>query len=236
MPKIIAKYSVTANNKPLSLIERITPSKAIRAKYTNLGKPRKVYNPPHIPHRYTPMTLEERIQNKEDYVQHIAERTLLSRLVSERNRLDRPDQSPITVDPEDVVTFTPEVKPLDPDVHFKKSKIMKRVDETRPLFEATKKRFQPLLDLLDEDDDRRDEGEEQLCPNEVRSKLWDVYEDFQKCFNQFDTQDRQRWEHKKWRCVIGAMKRFSRFKMESLKENYVEICTKLVELNLTFDE
>ena len=151
MPKILPRYSVIARNntniaKPL--FECISPSEDIRTKY---AKP-KTDRPKTIP-----LTGDESRQLLEEWVEEVARRTLLSELVLKRRALDTPplisriEQPPLeqrlsTPAPEDFVQ--PDLKNL----HFCKTKYLKRLEEVRPIFYAVKDRLVPIQHKLNEED------------------------------------------------------------------------------------
>jgi hypothetical protein len=233
MPKIIAKYSTTAINTTTSLRERIAPAKAIREKYANTGAPRPLQKPKSDKVSIRPLTLAERMDIDADFNEEMKTSSLLARLDHERSLLERITAKPVAlppVDPAEVPVFEPEIKERDKSLYLKKTNILKRIKETTPIFEACSDRWQPLLDLLNEDDRRT----EALVPEEVRAQLWEVYEDFQNAYKQFDKKEGHRWTNKRWNRVIGAMKRFGRIKMVDLKDNYKDICTEICSAKFTF--
>ena len=92
MPKIIPKYYVTVRNDTnlaRLLYERITPSKDIRLKYATLCKPRRYFKPKTERSKATPLTDEETRQLREEWVEEVAMKALLSKLVQEKRKLKR---------------------------------------------------------------------------------------------------------------------------------------------------
>ena len=87
-----APYSVPARNEVTGLRERITLSKASKAKFTNVGKPRKVVQPRHTPlikrldPEYRAMIAEDQREHDESlarkcrWAEEIQQKTLFERL------------------------------------------------------------------------------------------------------------------------------------------------------------
>lgn len=241
MPKVIAKYSTTATNKTLSLQERIAPSKAVRARVSNIGARRKPYDPNHVPLIKRILTREEQQEVEDDFEEHIDERRELAKLTAQRSLLERLTTEPVagpstTPVPEPKPAFVPEIKQTPKELWFQKQYISHRIKETTPMFEAVYKRFQPLLDMLEEDQDDEEEGVDGIVDKQTREKIWEIYEDFLADKRAYKSKEGSKWDGPKWRQVIGAMKRFSKVDMRELKENYKHICKVIIKKNLTFDD
>ena len=78
MPKAISKYTVNARNEYLSLQERITPSKAIRTKYAEVGKRRVAYKPVFKKIVTPTLTLKEHLEIVREFERESAEKALQS--------------------------------------------------------------------------------------------------------------------------------------------------------------
>ena len=243
MPKILPRYSVIARNdtniaKPL--FERISPSEDIRTKYANVCKPRRYPKPKTDRPKTIPLTGDESRQLLEEWVEEVARRTLLSELVLKRRALDTPplisriEQPPLeqrlsTPAPEDFVQ--PDLKNL----HFCKTKYLKRLEEVRPIFYAVKDRLVPIQHKLNEEDKREDQGLPTQVNSELRDKLWKMLDGLEDCFADYEEKGKK-WNNAKWRRLIGALKRFKKVSFENLNERFAEICKELVDLNVTFHD
>ncbi|GJE99135.1 hypothetical protein PsYK624_153820 [Phanerochaete sordida] len=244
MPKILSKYSVTAWDESKSLLERITPSKNTRAMYSQVCAPRRVIKPKTVHPKTRPLTAEECKQLMEEWVGEVAEKTLLSKLVLEERKLDKKSLinrissaipledrlSPTTPRPEYVVKEAPLDK-----LHFNKTKYLLRIQEVRPMFDTVLTRLEPILNKLNYEDQREDEGLPVQVPSEQRQKLWKMLEDLRDRYEEFDTQG-AKWSNAKWRRLTGALKRIGKVYFDNLEKNFTQICTQLAELNLTFDD
>ena len=242
MPPTIGKYTVSAKNEPLSLVERVTPSKAIREKYSKPFTPRRQSKPkverPHI----RPLTVEERKQLLAEAELEKAEKTLLSQLVLARRKLDKKSLLERISVPLELRLSDPsrhpeyEYKPVNLEgLHFVKDAYLQRLEEVHPMFEAALIRLEPLFKKLNLEDSREDQGLPTRVPANVREKLWVMYNDLHAVYDAYDTKGRT-WYNKKWRRLIGALKRIGKVSFERLDERLPEICDKLVELNLTFHD
>lgn len=238
MPKIIGKYSVTAKNEPSgSLLERISPSLPIRTKYSNLCAPRKVYRPRNTSLRTPSLTLQERMEIVEDAQTRASERSLLSRLTIERRRLiDRissPDpHSPTSTstDPLPRHEYQPP-EPVPSNIHFRKTKIQLRIEEFKPLIRATLDRLDPLFLKLDAFDKLEDKGMRLRVSENRRKGLWYWYCKLQDLYDEID-ESGHRFTNKHWRHLAGALKRIGTVSFNDLSNRWVEICTKLAELDI----
>ena len=88
MPKVIAKYSVIARNKETSLFERITLSKDICIKWSNIFIPRKASKPFHERVRTCIFTPKELALFHEDWLLKVAEMNLKSQLAAEEHHCE----------------------------------------------------------------------------------------------------------------------------------------------------
>lgn len=241
MPKVLKPYSVTAWDESKSLLERIKPSKDVRVKYSNMFTPRRLPQPKTKRPKSHSLTADERRQLMEDWVREVAEKTLLSKLVLERHELDKRSlKDRLEAIPLEDRLSAPrpeyEVKqaPLDK-LHFAKTKYLARLEEVRPVFDATMTRLAPLFEKLKVEDQREEEGLAVRVNSEVREKLWKMFNDLQDRYSEYDEKGRK-WNNSKWRRLIGALKRIGRVSFEQLEERFSEICTQLAGLNLTFDD
>lgn len=232
MPKAIAKYSITAWNERVSLAERITPSKAIRTKYVDFGKPRKVVKPKNKKVVTHPLTLEERLEIRKEVETETAERSLLSRLTLERRKLLLEDDLPPLPLIERI--SAPEYQPPAPlpNIDFHKTKILKRIKEFEPLLEATKARVDPLFKKLQEDDDDEHLGIAGRVPLDDRNILWKWFNRLDSLYSTLDTRGHELTNHE-WRDLKGALKRIGKVSFKDLDSRLTEICKELVKLNIT---
>lgn len=229
------KHSITAWNEEVAKYERITTTKEVRDKYKGMFKPNKVPKPKSNKVNIRPLTLQERMEIQEEAVEETATRTLLSRLMDEKKKLE----DRITTPPPPLIeriepqAYEPEIKPLDPKLHFDKNHIVTRRQEFGPIFEATKSRFNILAGILQEEDEAEKLGLHTSVPKEVRDTLWRLQQRFEDAYEMFH--DKPRWNDRKWRDLRGAMRRFGHVKFHAPKTRRVEICNKLVELNITIN-
>ena len=243
MPKIIPKYSVTVRNdtnlaKPL--YERITPSKDIRIKYATLCKPRRYFKPKTERPKATPLTDEETRQLREEWVEEVAMKALVSKLVQEKRKLERKsllnriERPPLELR---LTTPAPEdfQQPSLKGMHIPKKKYLARLEEVRPVFDAVKTRLEPIQLKLNEEDKREDQGLPTRTDSDLRDKLWAMLNDLEDCYEDYEEKGRK-WTHAKWRRLLGALKRFKKVSFENLNERFEEICKELVDLDVTFHD
>lgn len=236
MPKILAKYSVTTRNEYLSLQERITPSKAVRTYVSTIGVPRPLYKPKQrkvVPHT---LTKEESNRLSKEFQEEAAEKSLISRLTLEKRRLDqRLSDPPLPlIDRITEVDINYQIPPEVPKtLHFRKKPILVRLKEVYPILEATKIRLDPLFDKLNADDIREDQGFPARVPSEVRDNLWTWYDGMQEWYKQWDVKG-HKLTHHQYRYLIGPLKKIGKVKFTSLEERFVDICTELAGLNISF--
>lgn len=235
MPKVLGKYSVTAKNEPSgSLIERIAPALPIRAKYSNLCAPRKVYRPRTTRLRTQPLTLQDRMEIVEDAKTRASERSLLSRLTIEKRRLiDRITDPPPTLDtaePSPRHEYQPPA-PIPSDIHFRKTKIQLRIEEFKPMIRATLDRLDPLFLKLDRVDGLEDKGLRLRITEDDRKELWYWYCNLQDLYNEIDEKG-HRFTAKHWRQLAGVLKRIGKVSFNDLSDRWVDICKELVEMKI----
>ena len=224
-------HSVLARNEVTALIERIDISRDIRERFADIGKPRKIAPPrstkvkPHV------LTLEERLNLAEETVTEMAEKHLLHDLIKERNRLDHLTTTPIPL----IDRITPAREeyhppaPIPDQLKFRKDKILKRIEEHKPMFEAVKARLGPYFNQLAEDMT----GE--LIEPADNHKIWQWWGQFQDLYDNIDNVGHD-LTNKEWRGVKGAMRRIGRISLTNYtsKERSIEIGKELAALNLSF--
>ena len=103
------------------------------------------------------------------------------------------------------------------------------------MIDAVMGRLAPLVTKLNDEDAREDLNLSTRVDPEVRQKLWVMYNSLQDVYEEYDTKGKE-WYHKKWRRLIGALKRIGKVSFERLEERFPEICNELVALNLTFHD
>ena len=238
MPKIMSKYTATAKNEPAgSLIERIKPSAAIRAKYAELGKRRPQPKPVHEKVVTRPLSLAERLKLAEQFRDHTESRALLSRLTEQRRLLDRiTEAGPSNEVPVPrVPTAPPHVQPDLSGLHFHKSKILKRIQEVMPLVEATYARLKPVFDrLLKEEKHAKAAGVPERVPQEISRKLWEWADHWDEMRDAMKGEECHKWTNTQWRQVAGLCKRIAKIYLKNVDSKLVDICKELVEDNFTF--
>ena len=128
-----ANYPVIALNETTSLRKRISPHKDIHEKYKNVDKPRRVQQliQQHLIHRI--LTPEEYAEIVQEYDKEIVLKRLLSKLTLEKRKLEDRISSPPKPLAERIASPEPyeEPKPLPKEIKFRKTKIIKRIDEDR---------------------------------------------------------------------------------------------------------
>lgn len=235
MPKVIGKYSVTAKNESNhSLLERIAPSAPIRAKYSNLCAPRKNYRPRTTKLRTHPLTLQERLEIVEDSQTRASERSLLSRLTIERRSLiDRISSPPPLLESTSTAARPEYEPPTSPptNLHFRKTKIILRTDEIKPMIAATLDRLDPLFLKLDAIDGLEDKGMRVRLSEDNRKEIWYWYSELQDLYNDIEEKGRK-YSSKHWRQLAGALKRIGKVSFHDLSNRWIEICNELAEMNI----
>lgn len=194
MPKVPRNRTVFAKHEPAGLLERITISDPHR--FADVGKPRRVYNPPSKPLIRRPFDPEIAREAQEE----IERKSLLARLLQERRLLDRiSDPKPPLIDRIDMragPSFD-EPKPL-PDLHFCKTKILLCVKEYNDIFGATADRLEPLYAKLELDGRK-------VAP-ETFDKLKQLAEEFDTLYYGLEKRARK-LTNKQWRYIKRDLKR-----------------------------
>lgn len=234
MPKILAKYSVTARNEYTSLQERITPSKAVRARVSNIGKPYVPYKP--LRRKFIPRTLtkEESERLSKEFAEEVAEKSLISRLTLEKRRLEERISSPPPplIDRIEKVTVNYQLPPEIPKkLHFQKTHMLLRLKEIYPMLEATRKRLDPIFNKLNADDKDLAEGLDPKVSPEVKENLWSWYDGLQEWYLQWEDKG-HKLTNSQCRHLVGALKRIGKVKFTSLEDNFVDICKELAGLDI----
>ena len=238
MPKAPGKFTVPAKNEPLGRTEYITPSKDIREKYKDLGAPRRYPKPKFNKHKPRTLTEEERKQLLQEAEARAQENALASKLFFEKQKLKQKSLlERISIPLEQRITGADyEYKPVDlSNLHFTKNAYLKRLSEVAVMIDAVMGRLAPLVTKLNDEDAREDLNLSTRVDPEVRQKLWVMYNSLQDVYEEYDTKGKE-WYHKKWRRLIGALKRIGKVSFERLEERFPEICNELVALNLTFHD
>lgn len=209
-------------------------------KYKDIGARRPIPKPKTETHKSRPLSVEERQQIVADWAVEVAEKALLSKLICKKRSLEkriaaRSLEERIS-NPPPSTHNEPEIKtPSLEGLHFRKSKYIARVKEVRPVFDTVFQRLDPLFNKLQEEDKREDDGLQARVDRDTRNKLWEMFDTLQELYENFE-EDGTHWNAKKWRRLLGALKRFKRVSFESLNDRLPEICKQIVELELTFDD
>src|SRR5579875_1313694 len=235
MPKI-SSNSVIAKDKSTGLYERIFLTKETRLKFAKVGAPRYTkYPPPHTPFHHTPLSPEEwaviRAEREEDY----ARQSLLSRLTIQKLKLeDRLSDPPVPLINR-ITAPSPDIHippPIPNTLHFRKTKILLRIEEFRPLLLATLVRLEPVFKILDKEDLNEDLGLAARVSPEVRDNIWGWFLQLQDINENLDTIG-HKLTNAEWRGLKGALKKIGRVSFEEVKSRLPDICNELAELNIT---
>lgn len=141
MPKVIAKYNVTAKHEPLCLAERISPSLAICTKYKDVGARRPVPKPVHVKPIPRPMSRAEYIESEIERIEEQERNALLRRLYAEKRKEVSLAKRIATPPPpliERIAHVYEPPAPIPKKLHFRQKKITSRIDKIRPNFDAVK--------------------------------------------------------------------------------------------------
>ncbi|KAJ3559480.1 hypothetical protein NM688_g323 [Phlebia brevispora] len=150
-------------NKETSLLECITPSKDIHAKWSNMFVPHKAPKLFHERVRTCTFTPEELALFREDWLLRVAELNLKSQLLIEERRHERlidhiSNSAPPLID---CITLRNEYIPPAPpakELKFCKTKILARIKEFEPVLEVTKTQLDLFFAKLRNEDSREDLG------------------------------------------------------------------------------
>ena len=230
MPKVtssspkLGRHTIVARNCVTGLLERITPSKEIRDRFKNVGKPRKVVRPKNLPliRRIDP---EFQAIKAQEHDEDLARMAMLSCLLIKKHRLEdrialnnTPAGSPLPVQQE--IQFNiPDSLP-----QFKKTKILNRQEEYNRMLEATAIRLQRLYDRLVVETKNDDEP---AIPH--IDKLRAIFTRFDNINRSFDEEYQQKLTHSQWRALKRDLKRVGKIDMTSLGTRWRTICMTLVE-------
>jgi hypothetical protein len=206
--------------------------------FAKVGAPHQTVKP----HYTTPIThalsLEECIDLLTEREETNTHQSLLSRLVLESHRLEERLSSPPPLplplaerisEPPTTIHIPP---PIPDHIHFRKTKLLLRIKEIGPLLEATKVRLEPLFIRLNEEDDKEESGLAVRVPLEIRNKLWIWHRRLEDLYEDLDTLG-HRLTNAEWRKLKGALKRIGKVSFKDLNNRLAEICTELLELEIT---
>lgn len=113
---------------------------------------------------------------------------------------------------------------LPPGLHFRKTKILRRIEEYGNIFEATVERLEPVFLKL-----KTAKG----ISSEVREKLEKMGTEFNTLWTDLD-QRGSKLTNKQWRYIKRDLKRIGRVSFTNLSTRFVEVCNELAALDITF--
>ena len=235
MPKA-NKHSVIARNDITALYERITPSKAVRNKYKNVCKQRR-YPKPHTAKVISPnITSEELAEIQQEYQQHVADKSLLSRLLTEYRQLeDRISNPPPPLI--ERIAERDEYKPpapLSKDINFHKTKILKRIKEFKPVLAVTLERLDPIFLAFEDDDEREEQGIAPRVPKATRDALWKWQQRLEEIFTNLEKDEvGHHIGNKNWRVLGGICKKIGTVSVKDSEKRLVEISNDLLSKKIT---
>jgi hypothetical protein len=171
---------------------------------------------------------------EEKYDEERAERSLLDRLQVERQKLeDRISTPPPSLLDriKSIASSSSYEIPLPPpsDLHFVKTKFLKRIKEFDSVVDAVRDRFDPVFARLNESAKREYLGIESGIPEEYHAGLWIWWDRLQDIGNDLETIGRG-FKEGDWRNFMGALKRL---KKVDTSLPLLELCTKLTEMKIT---
>lgn len=233
MPK--ANHSVIALNETTGLRERISPHKDIREKYKNVGKPRRVQQPSQQRLIHRVLTPEEYAEIAQEYDKEMVLKRLFSELTLEKRKLEDRISSPPKPLAERIASPEPyeEPKPLPKEIKFRKTKIIKRIDEFNNVFTAVHTRLAPLFKRLKVEDENKHYGLPERVDFDRRNRLWGFFKQIEEGLENKSIQ--HELTNAQWRRIRGAMKRVGKVKLDDLEENLEEICRQLDEIPMVSD-
>lgn len=240
MPKATAssKHTITALNETTGLRERISISAETRKRYANAGKARRYSKPAATPKVTTrPMTLLERIDLHKEIDQEVAEKNHLNRLYAKRRLLDRISEPHTSLlqrlSPANAEYVIP--GPLPKGLDFCKKTTLIRINDLRSNCEATYDRLAPLIQKLEDDEDRERNKIAVKVPLMTRHAIWNWWEPFQELATDWDVKGRK-LTNKGFRQFAGACNRIGKVSFADLDNRLVEICVELKGKNITFPD
>jgi hypothetical protein len=160
------------------------------------------------------------------------ERTLLHRLCVEREKLEDRLTSPpppliSRIEPGPSNYQIPAPPPSD--LHFVRTKFLKRTHEFHAIIFAVRDRFDPIFEQLVNYDQKDKAGIMVDIPKSLREGLWKWWDRLEDTGNEIDTIPRG-FKEQDWRNFGGALKRLEKV---DTKLPLVDLCTKLSEMNIT---
>jgi len=220
MPKVSRKRIVLAKEEPTGLLERIVISNP--HKFDHVAKRRRLPKPVYRPLVHRPFD-PIRAQEADERIKRLRR---LAHLIQKRKLLDRlSDTKPPLL--ERIEPRTPEYQPPDelpPGLHFRKTKILRRIEEYGNIFEATVERLEPVFLKL-----KTAKG----ISSEVREKLEKMGTEFNTLWTDLD-QRGSKLTNKQWRYIKRDLKRIGRVSFTNLSTRFVEVCNELAALDITF--
>jgi hypothetical protein len=201
------------------------PKPKARKDYWRIGEPVPLVRPQgeELARRLT--------ESAEVYDQERAERSLLDRLTTERQKLEERITSP---PPPLISRIAPGPSnyqipaPPPPDLHFARTKFLRRAHEFHAIIMAVRDQFDPIFEqLVEYEKDKL--GIVVDIPQELREGLWIWWDRLEDIGNEIDTISRG-FKEQDWRNFGGALKRL---KKVDTKLPLVDLCNVLSEMNIT---
>lgn len=141
------KHTVIARDEVTDKVEKIRISAQIRARYANVGKPRKVVKPKVLP-LIKRIDLEFQAEKSLEYDEHIERLRLQHEYVVQKRLIEQLSDNPLPladrIAPKEIEV--PQPVPAKELPQFKKTKIMLRQNEYYVLFDAAAERLQSIHD------------------------------------------------------------------------------------------
>ena len=173
---------------------------------------------------------EEQLEYLEEARKDALEKRLLNRLLIEKRKLEDRISNPVRLierislpGPSQSDYIPP--APIPKDLHFIKSKTIKRCEDLFIVLNAVRANLDPLFEELKKDEDL------EKISIEVRDNLWDWYEEIQ----EIGLRSKWEWEkysNKEWRYLFGSLKQLKTVSCKNPRDNLESICKELRGLNI----
>lgn len=224
MPKAANNnHTILALDKVRGRYEKITIAPMTRQKFARAGVPKRTRPAPVIPLHKRILSDEEYAEIRRDQTEELAQRSLLSRLLDERLRLeDRIAKSPSPTPIEIPKSTLPEFKPV-PNFKFHKDKYQKRNVEFYNILIATEKRGFDLFYLIRLEATRAEDGLVTRIHPDLAMDLWAHWEHLLEWTEALEDPDLI-INNGNARKIRGECKGFSKVSLESMGSRFLEIC------------
>ncbi|KAJ7577292.1 hypothetical protein C8J56DRAFT_369996 [Mycena floridula] len=228
MPKA-KSFSVIAFNETTSLMERITPSPEVRRRFKDIGKIRHMPKPSYPQPPINRRTLAERLQLQDEVQDHIHALEFLSQTIANRPPSPTPPADPPIPLIQRLYHPYEIPPPIPASLHFRRTKILHRIKEYRPMLVATKARLDMLYNRLQREERLASKGKPVQTNPEIRAYFKVFFETFYELYNNLEEKGHKLTNHQ-WRDFKGAMKRIGKISFDNIDgpKGIWDICSVII--------